>query len=55
MNLRALLWLMLVLPWTDAAAKPAPPYPPSDSITGIHFDWSTYRRAAPGSHNWPVT
>jgi hypothetical protein len=32
-----------------------PPYPPSDLIDSIFFDWSTHLRLAPGSDNWPVT
>jgi len=32
-----------------------PPYPPSRVITGVDFDFSTHRRFAPGSDNWPIT
>jgi len=32
-----------------------PPYPKSDFIVGVEFNWSTHRRKAPGSDNWPVT
>jgi len=39
----------------EAVAGPTVPYPPSDCIKGVSFDWSTHRRAAPGSDNWPVT
>lgn len=42
-----------------AADSPAsavmPPYPPSPVIARVEFDWTTHRRAAPGSDNWPVT
>lgn len=31
------------------------PYPGSPVISGVHFDWSTHRREAPGSDNWPLT
>ena len=36
------------------AATPSDPAT-ADAITGIHFDWSTYQRRAPGSDNWPLT
>lgn len=32
-----------------------PPYPPSAVIAGMHLDWSTHQRHAPGSDNWPMT
>src|SRR5581483_4008181 len=31
------------------------PYPPSNTIGGITWDWQTYTNAAPGSDLWPVT
>lgn len=31
------------------------PYEHSHKIDGIVFDWSSHRRLAPGSDNWPVT
>jgi hypothetical protein len=31
------------------------PYPPSELIRGITWDWQTYTNAAPGSDLWPVT
>jgi hypothetical protein len=37
------------------SALPDSPYPPSDSILGISFDWSSHDRRAPGSDNWPIT
>ena len=40
---------------TFAAQPPAPPYPPSNVIAGVEFDFSTHRRLAPGSDNWPTT
>lgn len=33
----------------------AGPYPPSASIEGVELDWTTHRREAPGSDNWPMT
>jgi len=32
-----------------------PPYPTSKVITGVTFDFSTHRKLAPGSDNWPIT
>jgi hypothetical protein len=37
------------------AADPPPPYPPSPVVARVEFDFSTHRRLAPGSDNWPVT
>ena len=37
-----------------ATAAPAP-YPPSPTLAGVEFDFSTHRRLAPGSDNWPTT
>jgi hypothetical protein len=31
------------------------PYPPSQLIVGVLFDWSSRERRAAGSDNWPVT
>jgi hypothetical protein len=31
------------------------PYPPSEVIKGITWEWETYTNAAPGSDLWPVT
>src|SRR6187549_874230 len=36
-------------------ASAAAPYPPSPVIAGVEFDFSTHRRLAPGSDNWPTT
>src|SRR5690349_18015411 len=38
-----------------AAQSPAPPYPRSALIERVEFDFSTHRRLAPGSDNWPTT
>ena len=32
-----------------------PPYPMSDCITGMTWQWDTHKRAAGGSDNWPIT
>jgi hypothetical protein len=32
-----------------------PPYPPSPIIERVEFDFTTHRRLAPGSDNWPTT
>ena len=32
-----------------------PPYPQSELIKEVVFDWSSHQRMAPGSDNWPVT
>ncbi len=32
-----------------------PPYPPSDFLSGISFDWDSHKRLAAGSDNWPIT
>lgn len=47
-----------VRPWEDrtlSTAGGAAPYPPSPVIERVEFDFSTHRRLAPGSDNWPVT
>ena len=33
----------------------AAPYPPSPVIADIVWDWSSHRRRAAGSDNWPIT
>lgn len=38
-----------------AASESPPPYPPSPVLAGIAYEWSTHRRLAPGSDNWPTT
>lgn len=45
--------VLLLLGALGVAQGASAPYPPSD--VGITFDWSTYRRAANGSDNWPIT
>ena len=39
---------------TDGADAGSP-HPASPVIAGMEFDWSTHRREAPGSDNWPMT
>jgi hypothetical protein len=46
--------LMLSLQGCDVTL-PTPPYPPSPMIKEVVWDYSSHRRAAPGSDNWPVT
>lgn len=33
----------------------SPPYPASDVIASVTFDWSTHAQLAAGSDNWPIT
>ncbi len=48
--------LAAVVLYTAAPAFGAtPPYPPSPVITGVTWNFSSLRRAAPGSDLWPVT
>ncbi len=37
------------------SARAAGPYPASDLIADVTFDWGTHDERAPGSDNWPVT
>jgi len=41
--------------WLHAQQGKVSPYPESDVITDIQFEWPTHTRLAPGSDNWPVT
>lgn len=36
-------------------SQPQAPYPPSQKITGVSFDFSTHDQRAPGSDNWAIT
>lgn len=45
---------LLLAPATAGVAQ-EPPYPPSQTITGITWHWDTYQTAAIGSDLWPVT
>jgi hypothetical protein len=47
--------LFLALGLGAACGEAAPPYPQSRVIAGVEFDFSTHRRLAPGSDNWPMT
>lgn len=39
-----------------AGAEDSPaPYPRSDLLTGVEWDWSTFDKRAPGSDIWPIT
>lgn len=48
-----------ILFYLPALSFAQPPYPPSDKITGLSFDWKNYNprrdRKAPGSDNFPIT
>lgn len=46
---------VLLCVWCATGALAASPYPESPAIDEIRFDWSTHRRLAPGSDNWPMT
>jgi Domain of unknown function (DUF4185)/Secretion system C-terminal sorting domain len=48
-----IIFLILLFPLINFAQSS--PYPNSDYITGITYNWTTYIRLAPGSDNWPVT
>jgi hypothetical protein len=56
-------WLCLLVLGIQAGCAPrAPeharnsaPYPPSTVIRSVSFDFTTHRRLAPGSDNWPLT
>ncbi len=37
------------------AEESAAPYPRSDWLTGVEWDWSTFDKRAPGSDIWPIT
>jgi hypothetical protein len=55
-----LSFLALLLPVGRSLDDPPaqqrrPPYPPSQVIESITWDWTTHRTAAPGSDLWPVT
>ena len=50
----ALVAALAALQAPPSSAQSAP-YPPSPRITKVSFDWSTHKRLAPGSDNWPVT
>ena len=48
------LFAVLYIPIASAQTQTAP-YLQSSVISGVSFDWSTHRRLAPGSDNWPIT
>ncbi|NOY61671.1 MAG: DUF4185 domain-containing protein [Gammaproteobacteria bacterium] len=45
-------WLIIEF---DLLSPPPPPYPPSQLIKEITYDWNSHIRKARGSDNWPVT
>src|SRR5690554_6763579 len=46
--------LMVFFACLPARAQTSP-YPPSTVITGVTFDWGTWKKTAPGSDNWVIT
>src|SRR4051812_14063033 len=54
-------WLLVFFCWSRGVVSMAgeshsrAPYPPSDLITNILWQWDTRKAAAPGSDLWPVT
>ena len=42
-------------PVVEALVPQPPPYPPSQIIRSVTFDWRSHLRRAPGSDNWPLT
>lgn len=56
-SLLVLLAVFMPMMTSSVRSSPllSPPYPPSPVITDIVFDWSTHKRHASGSDNWPVT
>jgi hypothetical protein len=51
-------WFAAVLATAEIVlgdGSPAPPYPASQVIRSINWEWDTYRTAAPGSDLWPAT
>ncbi len=51
----AWLGLLFATSLASTPSRPAPPYPRSAVIAHVEFDFSTHRRLAPGSDNWPTT
>lgn len=52
----SILFLMaVVLMLAACSSNVVSPYPHSDVITGVSFDWSTHVQLAPGSDNWATT
>jgi hypothetical protein len=49
------LCLLMAALQTSHAAEPILPYPRSPVIERMELDWTTHRREAPGSDNWPTT
>jgi hypothetical protein len=53
-HVQAIFLLLLLLPASDLLAATAP-YPPSQAITGVSWNFDSHKQAAPGSDLWPVT
>jgi len=47
--------VLLLVAFIPPAVCGQSPYPDSEAITEIEFDWPTHVSLAPGSDNWPVT
>lgn len=45
----------ITIPSTAAEPPTDAPYPPSPIIESVTFDFTTHKRFAPGSDNWPIT
>jgi len=45
----------LVSPIASEVLAQSAPYPPSQVVLGVTYDWSTRVRRAAGSDNWPIT
>jgi hypothetical protein len=52
--LQSMFLFLFLLPATDLLAATSP-YPPSQVITGISWNYSSHKQAAPGSDLWPTT
>lgn len=55
MSFRSSALVSLLVSFLQASAATPEPYPRSQVIGDIEFDWSTHRREANGSDNWPIT
>ncbi len=53
---KSVVQLSIVFIWSVVSiCRADAPYPPSKVIAGVEFDFSTHKRLAPGSDNWPIT
>lgn len=49
------LFACTAVPQRSALTQTSPPYPASNVITAVFYDWSTHIQQAPGSDNWSIT